>query len=150
MHRGIHVHILSSTINATPLWDQVVRKYNTRHRTSATHNIFLLRFRDPSSLWDEVLWNSIHVKVEVLIGVHMWGGDVGMRMFATPYCTCRIHAVQLFLLHTLESVAQFLCNRKINDLLWVSLRGNLRAFRLNQHRLVTSIVVHLLLLLRIY
>jgi hypothetical protein len=72
MHRRVHVYVLSRIIDIiASLVDKIVRKYDTRHGTSAGHHIFLLRLWSPSGLRNEVLRNPVHIEVKVLIGIHM-------------------------------------------------------------------------------
>lgn len=64
--------------------------------------------RDLGSLRNEVLRDALHVEIEVLIGVHVRGGDVRLSVVPMNSHPTRIHAVHLFRCDPFEGVAKLL------------------------------------------
>jgi hypothetical protein len=138
MHRGLHVHIVSIRTSVidydATLRNQIVREDDAGHGASTHGHVFLLRLLGACRMRNEILRYPVHVEIEVLICVHVRCRYVRVRMLVDATAsTCDptggIHAVQLFLLHTVECRAQLLrYGQIVLYLLGYSLRRHLGAF----------------------
>ena len=116
MHRGLHVHIVSICTSVidydAALRNQIVREDDAGHGASTHGHVFLLRLLGACRMRNEILRYPVHVEIEVLICVHVRCRYVRVGMLVDASTTCDptggIHAVQLFLLHTVECRAQLL------------------------------------------
>jgi hypothetical protein len=78
-----------------------VRKNDSGHGAPAAHQVVLLRFV-ARSLGDQGGGDPVHVKVEILVCVHVRRGGVRLCVFVSPL---GVHAVQLILSNALETGA---------------------------------------------
>lgn len=99
MHGGVHhVSHVIALLMTRRRQEIVARQNDPGHRSSTAHQIVLLRLvaaADSGSLRDERRRDTLHVKVEVLIRVHVRGGRIRLRVLVRSLLS--VHTAQLAL-----------------------------------------------------